>query len=253
MKPENRTLLVVDGSMSILYYLGMLLTRLGYKVSTASSAEEALKIMDDAVPSLVVSEITLPKMNGITLLRWIKESPRLAAIPVIVLTSENDPGLKDTCLRAGCAGYLNKPIAPEMLYKAIQSACEELPRQYIRLQTSLKVIVRQGSILGGGGRTEYATAISEGGLYIRTLYPQPVNTLLTLTLFIDDQKIKAKAVVLYGFTLGQGPFQEPGMGMKFVEISDEGRDAIRGFIRKHLTGDLEKIAAQGIDSVIYGA
>lgn len=243
----------MDANISMLYYFGMILTRLGYKVSTASSAEEALKIMDDAVPLLVVSEIRLAKMNGITLLRMIKERPRLAAIPVIVLTSENDPGLKDTCLRAGCAAYLNKPIAPEMLYKAIQSACEDLPRQYIRLQTSLKIIVRNGSILGGGERTEYATAISEGGLYIRTLYPQPVNTLLTLTLFLDDQKIKAKAVVLYGFTLGQGPFLEPGMGMKFVEISDEGRGAIRDFIRKHLTGDLEKIATQGIDSVIYGA
>lgn len=239
IEPEKRTLLVVDSNMSMLYYLGMLLTRLGYKVSTASSAEEAMRMMEDYVPALVVAEIALPRMNGITLLTRMRENPRLAEIPVIILTSENDPGLKDTCLRAGCAAYLNKPIIPEMLYKAIQSACEDLPRQYIRLRTSLKVIVGDGSILGGAERTEYATAISEGGLYVRTLYPQPVNTLTPLTLFIDEKKIQAKAVVLYGFTLGQGFFQEPGMGMRFVEISDEGRGAIRDFIHRQLTGDLE--------------
>jgi len=168
---EKRAVLMVDGSPTMLFYLGMLLTRLGYAVSTTKTAEEALRMLEEHQPALVISEVALPKMNGINLLRRIKEAPRFRTVPVIILTTETDPGLKDTCLRAGCEAYLNKPVEPDVLYRAIQKATEDTPRQYIRLATSLRVEVGDGASLGGGRRTEYATAISEGGLYVRTLYP----------------------------------------------------------------------------------
>ncbi len=238
MDREIRTVMTVDSSASMIFYLGTLLTRLGYKVSAARSAEEALRIMEQSAPSLVLTEISLPKMNGISLLRRMQAAPILKAVPVIMLTSENDQGMKDTCLRAGCTAYLNKPIEPDVLYRAMQAACESVPRQNIRLATSLKVIVGERTMLGGKGRTEYATALSEGGIYIRTLYPQTVNTLVPLTLFIKDRELKAKAVVLYGYSLGQGPLKEPGMGMKFVEIAEEDRFFIRDFIKEQLTADI---------------
>lgn len=247
MEREKRTLLVVDGNMSMLYYLGMLLTRFGYKVSTARTAEEALRMMDDSLPSLVIAELNLPRMNGHSLLGRMRERPNFAAIPVIILTSDNDPMIKDTCLRAGCASFFSKPVDPDSLYnyKAIQSACEELPRKHIRLSTSLKVVIGDGGILGGVKRTEYATAISEGGLYVRTLYPQPVNTLTPLTLFMPDRDISAMAVVLYNFTVGEGPFKEPGMGMKFVDISADDRAAIKTFIWRQLLEGIEEKEAEG--------
>jgi two-component system chemotaxis response regulator CheY len=239
MDREHRSVLAVDSSASMIFFLVTLLTRLGYKVTAARSAEEALRMMEAEVPSLVLTEIALPRMNGISLLKRMQDTPLLKAVPVIILTSENDQGMKDTALRAGCTAYLNKPVEPDVLYRAMQAACESVPRQNIRLATSFKVIAGERTMLGGEPRTEYATALSEGGIYIRTLYSQSVNTLIPLTLFIKDRVMKAKAVVLYSYAMGQGPFKEPGMGMKFVEISEEDRFFIRNFIKEQLTADIE--------------
>lgn len=242
MDRETRSVLAVDSSASMLFYLGTLLTRLGYKVSAARSAEEAFRMMETGVPSLVLTEIALPKMNGISLLKRMHDTSFLKTVPVIILTYESDPALKDTCLRAGCTAYLNKSVEPDVLYRAMQAATESVPRQNIRLATSFKVIVGERTMLGGEARTEYATALSEGGIYIRTLYPLSVNTLSPLTLFIKDREMKVKAVVVYSYSMGQGPFKEPGMGMKFVEIAEGDRLFIKDFIKEQLTADIESQA-----------
>jgi len=238
MNREIRTILLVDGSASLLHYHGMLLKRLEYRVETARSAEDALRRMQDALPSIVVAEAVLPDMSGLTLLKRMKNSPLLKAVPVILLASDSDPSMHDTCMRMGCAAYLFKPLEPDTLYRTIQSVSESIPRGHIRLSTSLKVVVGDGTVTGGAARTEYATAISEGGLYVRTLYPQPQNALTPVRLFLPMREIAAKALVLYSFTSGGGPFQEPGMGMKFVEITDSDREEIRRFIKDQLVGGL---------------
>ena len=230
--------MIVDRSASMLLYLGMLLKRLEYEVSIAGNAEEALRMMDDILPSLILTDIVLPGMSGIKLIKQIKDTSRLKAVPVVVLTSETDPGLKDTCLRMGCAAYLNKPVEPEVLYRTLQTALETVPRLNIRLRTTLKVLVGDRSALGGAQRTEYATAISEGGLFVRTLYPQPQNALTPITIFLQDRELKTKATVLYHYTIGEGPFKEPGMGMKFVEISSDDKELIRRFIRDQISKDI---------------
>jgi two-component system chemotaxis response regulator CheY len=235
---EIRTILLVDSSASILFYLAMLLRRLEYKVVTARSAEEALRMMETHIPSLVLTELALPQMSGMQFLKTIKDTSRLKAVPVVILTTENDRGMKDACARLGSEAFLSKPAEPDVLYRTLQSVSESVPRSNIRLGASLKVIVGDSSEIGGAMRTEYATAISEGGVYIRTLYPQPRNALTPLSIFIHDRQINVKAVVLYSFNLGEGPFQEPGMGMKFIEISDGDRTLIRSFIKEQLTGDL---------------
>jgi len=235
---EIRTILLVDSSASVLFYIAMLLRRLEYKVLTARSCEDALRLMEGNTPSIVLTELSLPRMSGIEFLKHMKESARFKAIPVVILTSETDPGTKATCTRLGCAAYLHKPVEPDILYRTLQSASESIPRVNIRLQTSLKVVIGDDSAVGGAKRAEVATAISEGGLFIRTLYPQPSNTLTPLRIFMGGREVRATAVVLYSYALGEGPFEEPGMGMKFVEISDADRSAIRKFISEQLTGDL---------------
>jgi len=232
------TILLVDSSTTTLFYHAMLLKRLAYKVVTARSAEEALRLLAKEPISLVLTELSLPTMSGIAFLTRIKDTTPLRSIPVVTLTLENDPALKDTCMRMGCAAYLQKPVDPRRLYQTIQAVSESIPRAHIRLNTSLKVIVGDGTAMGGVARTEFATALSEGGLYVRTLYPQPRNAVTPLHLFINDREIRATAVVLYSYDLGEGPFQEPGMGMKFVHIDDEDRQAIRDFIEKQLTSGI---------------
>ncbi len=235
---EIRTILLVDSSASILFYLSMLLKRLENKVASARSAEDALRMMEDSIPSIILTELSLPQMSGVEFLKKIKSTARFKAIPVVILTAEQDPGMKAACMREGCDAYLSKPAEPDALYRTLQSVSESMPRAHIRLSTSLTVIVGDDSAIGGTKRTEYASAISEGGLYIKTLSPQPRNAATPLVIFLNDRKIRVKAVVLYSYTQGQGPFGEPGMGMRFVEISDADRALIRNFIKERLTRDI---------------
>lgn len=239
MNMESRTVLLVDSSRTMLYYYGIMLQRLSYTVHTALTAEEALKEMEQSLPSLIVTEISLPRMSGIDLLGKIAASDLMRKVPVIVLSSESDPRVRESCLRLGCAGYLNKPVDADVLYRTIQTASEQSPREHIRLCVSLKVIVGDGSELGGNERVEYATAISAGGLFVRTLYPQPRNTITPLRIVINDREIRVKAVVLYTSGMEKGAFREPGMGMKFVEISEQERSFVREFINAQLTLGVE--------------
>jgi len=235
MDRETRSVLLVDGSASMLFYISMLLKRLEYKVATAQSAEDALRAMEGALPSIVVAETTLSGMTGTELLRRMKNSPRMKSVPVVMLTSRSDPGLQNACERLGCAGFLYKPVEPDMLYRRLQAVSESIPRANIRLATSLKVIVTAGA---GVSRTESATEISEGGLFILTPDPRPKDELLRVRIFLPQKEIEGKTVVLYSFTAAAGSLKEPGMGMKFVEIADADREAIRRFIKEKLVGDI---------------
>jgi CheY-like chemotaxis protein len=238
MDREVRTILVVDCNSSMLFFLGLLLKRFGYRVVTARSGEEALHLMDASLPSIVLADVALPTMSGVALLKHIKARPDCRDLPVVMLTTEDDPGIKDTCMQLGCAAYLLKPVEPDQLYRTMQAVSEPLPRANIRLRTSLKVIIGEGSVLGGSARIGDATALSEGGLFISTHYLQPRNAVIPLRIVINDREVTAKALVLYTNDPGEGPSVEPGMGLKFIQITDADRAVLRRFIREQLTHDL---------------
>ncbi len=244
MNREIRTILIVDGSVAMLFDLGMLLRRLEYRVDTARSAEDALSKMEKTQPSIVVTEIALPGMNGINLLKRMKDNPALKPVPVIVLTSESDERMRDACLSRGCAAFLARPVDPGELYRTIQSVSESIPRANIRIKTSLKVIIGDGTPMGGAERTESAIALSEGGMYVRTLYPQPQKAVTPVRIVLPEREIRAKAVVLYSYATATGPYKEPGMGMKFVELSEADREAIKLFIKGQVTRDIMSFAKE---------
>ncbi len=233
MERETRTVLIVDGSATMLYYHSILLKRLSYATVSAASAEDALAVLERTLPSLVLTEISLPWMNGQSFIKAIKENDRTRGIPVIVLTGEDDQGTRAACLGLGCADYLVKPIDAGTLYRSLQAASEPAPRSHIRLATSLETIVGDGA-----ASAERAIAISAGGLFIRTDRPRPKNTLLSLRIRFPEREVEAKAVVLYAIGQGGRPDDEQGMGMKFVEIAERDRIFIQNFIQRHLTGDL---------------
>ncbi len=235
MARDVRTLLLVDNSATKLFYWGMLLKRLEYKVVSKRNAAEALTVLEADPPAIVLTEITLAGTDGIALLKEIKGDPRFKHIPVVMLTSVTDAAVQADCERLGCAAWFNKDVEPDTLYQKLQALVESTPRQHIRLSTSVQVIVGDGTAMGGTARTEYATAISEGGMYVRTQYPQPQNALTPVRILLDGNEVRAKAVVLYSYAKNEGPYREPGMGLKFEEISDQDRRLVRQFIKDHLT------------------
>jgi hypothetical protein len=143
--------------------------------------------------------------------------------------------VKEKCRRLGCAGWFTKDVEPDVLYRTLQAVSEAQPRQFIRLATSLRAVVGDGTSIGGSQRAESVTALSEGGLFIRTRYPQPRNTITPVRIDLNGEEIRAKAAVLYSSSGNEGPSGEPGMGLRFIEISDRDRGLLRRFIKDQLT------------------
>ncbi len=230
-------LVVVDKSPKDLFSAGVVLQRLDYTAITAASAEDGLRFTEIARPAAIITELLLPKMSGMDLLNRIKQDRHAKDIPVIILTRLEDPKIEELCKVAGCASYLVKPVDPNTLYRSIQHAIEATPRHYIRLKTCLKVLAGDAP-RDSAAKSDYVTALSENGIYIRTVRPRPVNSKLPLTIFVSGRKIVVRAIVLYRVTGASGPLKEPGMGLKFVDIGREDRDFIRAFIREQITKDL---------------
>jgi CheY-like chemotaxis protein len=211
-----------------------MLRKLKYAVHAAASAEDAVKLMADTLPSLVIMDFALPEMNGIALLRRMKQDQRLKAVPVIMQSADDGPGMREQCMTAGCMAYFKKPAAIEELYKAIEAGLDS-PRQTVRIGTAFKVEVGDKKAPGGSSRQESVTDLSDGGLYIRTLTPDPVKAVVPLTLYIENRVIKATAIVLYVSKKTGGQYQGPGMGMKFITIDEKDRAFIRDYIKKQIS------------------
>jgi len=237
LSEKKHYLVVVDGNPAELFSTGMILQRLDYTIFTAGSAEDCLRFMEIARPAAIITELLLPRMSGMDLLSRVKKDQQTKDIPVIILTRMKDPKVEELCMVAGCASFLKKPVDPNTLYRSIQYAIEATPRHYIRFKTCLPVLIG-GEVKGFTVSSECVTALSENGIYIRTNQSRPVNSMLPITILIPGRRVKARAMVLYCITGAGGPLKEPGMGMRFVEISGEDREFIRKFIKDEITKDL---------------
>ena len=82
----------------------------GYEVREATTALEALEMLERERPDLIVMDIQLPGMDGLEVTRKIKAQPATADIPVIAVTSYAMKGDREKALAAGCVGYVTKPI-----------------------------------------------------------------------------------------------------------------------------------------------
>ena len=103
-------ILIVDDNASNTKLLAFLLTSKGYQVRTAASASEALAVLDDFQPRLILMDIQLPGMDGLTLTRQLKADPRTSGIRIIAATAYAMKGDAERARAAGCDGYITKPI-----------------------------------------------------------------------------------------------------------------------------------------------
>jgi two-component system cell cycle response regulator DivK len=83
----------------------------GFRTLEAGTASEGISVAAEHRPDLILMDIRLPDMNGITALHHLKEDPRTAGIPVVALTSSAMKGDRDRFIAEGFDGYLEKPIS----------------------------------------------------------------------------------------------------------------------------------------------
>ena len=110
MSTPKKRILVVDDNPRNLKLAFDVLEDAGYAVVEAVNAEEAQSMIDRNLPDLILMDIALPGMDGLTLTRTIKANERTKHIRIIALTAFAMKGDNQKALAAGCDGYISKPI-----------------------------------------------------------------------------------------------------------------------------------------------
>ena len=116
-----RRILVVEDNDMNMQLVEFLLEEGGYRIVKATSGEEALSLTQDGVaPDLILMDIHLPGMDGLSVVRAMKGDTRTARIPILALTAHAMRGDRDRFLEAGCDGYISKPIDVKTFLSSIQ-------------------------------------------------------------------------------------------------------------------------------------
>jgi two-component system chemotaxis response regulator CheY len=114
-----KKILIVDDSESVRMIARIALREQGYEVVEAGNGVEALKQLDVERVNLVISDVNMPEMDGITLLKQIKASAKHKFMPIIMLTTEAGQDKKDEGRAAGAKAWITKPFQPNVLIAAV--------------------------------------------------------------------------------------------------------------------------------------
>lgn len=114
------TILAVDDSASMRQMVTFTLKGAGYDVLEASDGVEALQVAQKGSVDLVLSDVNMPNMDGITLIKELRNLDNYKYTPMLMLTTESGDDKKSEGKQAGATGWIVKPFNPEQLLKVIQ-------------------------------------------------------------------------------------------------------------------------------------
>lgn len=115
MVKKPTTILYVEDTLDNRIFVRRVLQAEGYDVLEAGDAKEGLAIAYAERPNLILIDINLPEIDGLTLTTHLKADPDLSSVPIIALTANVMQGDRERTIAAGCDGYIQKPIDVDLL------------------------------------------------------------------------------------------------------------------------------------------
>ncbi len=115
-----KRILAVDDSASMRQMVEFTLTQAGYEVEKAGDGIEALSLADKGVYDLVISDVNMPNMDGLTLIKELRNKPNFRFTPILMLTTESGDDKKQAGRSAGATGWIVKPFNPEKLLATVK-------------------------------------------------------------------------------------------------------------------------------------
>jgi two-component system, chemotaxis family, chemotaxis protein CheY len=116
----SKTILSVDDSASIRQMITFTLQKEGYAVLEAVDGKDALGKMNSAAVDMVLTDLNMPNMDGIELIRELRGKAEYKYTPIVMLTTESSMNKKDEGRQAGATGWIVKPFKPEQLIAVIK-------------------------------------------------------------------------------------------------------------------------------------
>ncbi|QBK05860.1 response regulator [Hylemonella gracilis] len=115
-----KTIMVVDDSASLRQVVGIALRGAGYEVIEGSDGKDALSKLTGQKVHLIISDVNMPNMDGISFVKALKQLPAYKFTPVIMLTTESQEAKKAEGQAAGAKAWVVKPFSPEVMLNAVQ-------------------------------------------------------------------------------------------------------------------------------------
>jgi len=171
---NSNSVLIVDDTPVNLKLVRVLLSRQGFEVRTASTAEEALEMAQSFRPRLVLADIQLPGMDGLEMTRRLKAAPETHDTVVLALTAFAMKGDEEKAFAAGCDGYITKPIDtrtfPSLIRDYMSKADTTLIHANTARQAAAPAVPPATAAPSHGARQAFLTAgIQQSGKLISSL------------------------------------------------------------------------------------
>ncbi|HPR64188.1 MAG TPA: response regulator [Thermoanaerobaculia bacterium] len=234
------SVIIADDSEAFLMYLSLVLNRMGFDIIPVENGYEAIKLGRILSPDIIMMDIMMPEMDGITALRNLKSDSQLRHIPVIMITVVSDTEKVEECMRIGASGYVTKPIKLSRLHETVNQTIPYThfqKRKFIRATINQKILVESSLF---GSKEYFAETLSEMGIYFRTNEAYKVGEPVKLTFTLKNQtEISLSGSIIYRKGLYGDVFKRsPGVAVKFKEPSVYERMLLKEYIAEKLIGDI---------------
>ena len=116
----SETIMTVDDSASIRQMVSFTLKQAGYNVVEAVDGQDALDKLQTATVQMIITDLNMPNLNGIELIRAVRANPTHRFVPIVMLTTESNADTKQQGKEAGATGWIVKPFKPDQLLAVIR-------------------------------------------------------------------------------------------------------------------------------------
>jgi DNA-binding response OmpR family regulator len=130
--PKGETILVVEDEPSIAEVVCLYLKRAGYSAQTAEDGKEAMTLLEAKIPDLVILDLMLPEIDGLSLTRWLRDR---SDVPIIMLTARREEIDRIAGLELGADDYIVKPFSPQELVSRVRAVLRRAGREQAEAQT----------------------------------------------------------------------------------------------------------------------
>lgn len=120
-----KTILVVEDEIDILKIIAFRLKKSGYKIISATGGKEALAILKETRPDLIVLDLVMPVIDGYEICKRVRENSALKNIPILILTASATTNMDEKVKAARANGYVLKPFEPKELLDKVKKLLQE--------------------------------------------------------------------------------------------------------------------------------
>jgi len=118
-----KRVLTVDDSKTMRDMVSFTLKGAGFEVLEAEDGVRALSVLNGASVDLIITDVNMPNMDGVTLVKQLRAKPNFKSTPILILTTEGGEDKKAEGRAAGATGWIVKPFAPEKLLQVVNKVC----------------------------------------------------------------------------------------------------------------------------------